>query len=160
MKFLTLKNSIVIFFAITALIVAYIYIVKKQTGWDPVSIPIENNVSEFNLPFTMTNDDVYYFNGGKQKLVLCRDGSLRIINSSGFKRWSTPKEKSTNTGSTTAVFDKEGITIKRNLLTVYSHNFPVNSNAIKLVFTDRGNLNVLDDENNIVWSSHKNRFYR
>jgi len=155
MKLLTLKNSILIFFAIIALIVAFIYFIKKEKGWDPISIPVENNVSELNLPFTMTNDNVYYFNGGKQKLILSRDGSLLIINSSGFKKWSTPKEKSTNTGSTKVVFDKEGITIKRNLLTIYSHNFPTNSNAIKLVFTDNGNLNVLDDKNNIVWSSHK-----
>jgi hypothetical protein len=155
MKLLTLKNSILIFFAIIALIVAFLYFVKKEKGWDPVSIPLENNVSELNLPFTMTNDDVYYFNGGKQKLILCRDGSMRVINSSGFKKWSTPKEKITNTGSTKVVFDKEGITIKRNLLTVYSHNFPANSNAIKLVFTSNGNLNVVDDKNIILWSSNK-----
>jgi hypothetical protein len=152
---MTLTNAIILFFFIVLAIIGFIYYVKKLKGWNPTSIPDQNNIKEIQLPFTMTNDDVYFFNNGKQKLVLQRNGSLRIINSSGFRKWSTPKQKNINTGSTKVVFDKTGIEIKRNLLTVYSHSFPINSNAVKLIFTDEGNLNILDDQNNIIWSSNK-----
>lgn len=152
---LTLTHAIILFFFIVLAIIGFIYYVKKLKGWNPTSIPDQNNIKEIQLPFTMTNDDVYFFNNGKQKLVLQRNGSLRIINSSGFRKWSTPKQKNINTGSTKVVFDKTGIEIKRNLLTVYSHSFPINSNAVKLIFTDEGNLNILDDQKNIIWSSNK-----
>jgi hypothetical protein len=152
---LTLINAIILFFFIVLAIIGFRYYIKKSNGWNPSSILYQNNIKEVQLPFTITNDDVYFFNNGNQKLILHRNGSLRIINSSGFRKWSTPKEKNTNTGSTKVVFDKTGIEIKRNLLTVYSYSFPVNLNAVKLVFTDEGNLNVLDDKNNIIWSSNK-----
>lgn len=134
--------------------------VKKFNGWDPLTIPTEKNVKEFPLPFTMTNDDVYFFGNGQYKLKLSRDGSLEIIRNSGFREWYTPKEKKTKIGSVTATFDKNGLTIKRNLYTLWKSKVNHNTEPTKIIFADNGIIHLVNDQNGeSIWKSHYKSFF-
>ena len=131
------------------------FIVKKSNGWDPLTIPIDKNVTEFPIPFTISNQEEYFFGKGKYKLRLSRNGSLEIVRSSGFLEWSTPKQKRTQTGSVSATFNNNGVTVKRNLYTVWKEGlFIGKTNATKLMLLNNGILILMDDNGETVWRSH------
>ncbi len=133
--------------------------VKKFNGWNPLTIPIEKNVKEFPLPFTMTNDDEYYFGNSQYKLKLLRDGSLEIIRNSGFREWYTPREKKTKIGSVTATFDQNGLTIKRNLYTLWKSKVNHNTEPTKIIFADNGILHLVNQGGESIWKSHSKSFF-
>lgn len=135
------------------------FFVKKFNGWDPLTIPIEKNVKEFPLPFTMTNDEEFFFGKGQYKLKLLRNGSLEIIRNSGFREWSTRMEKKTKIGSVTASFDKNGVTIKRNLYTLWKSKVKYNTEATKIVFADNGIIHLVNQSGESVWKSHYKFFF-
>jgi len=134
------------------------FFVKKFNGWNPLTIPIEKNIKEFPIPFTMTNDEEFFFGKGQYKLKLLRDGSLEIIRNSGFREWFTPREKNTKIGTVTATFDKRSITIKRNLYTVWQTILD-NSDATKLILLDNGILNLVNQNGETIWKSHSKSFF-
>lgn len=145
---------------IVAIVFFIRFFVKKFNGWNPLTIPIEKNVKEFPIPFTMTNDDVYYFGNGQYKLKLSRDGSLEIVRNSGFREWFTPREKKTKIGSVTATFDKDGITIKRNLYTLWKSKVKNNkTEATKIVFSDNGILHLVNQGGESIWKSHSKSIF-
>jgi len=144
---------------IIIIIISIRYIVKKTNGWDSDSIPIGKNIKEFSIPFTMTNQEEYFFGNGKYKLKISRNGSLEIIRSSGFIEWSTPKEKQTKIGSVIVHFDNDGISIKRNLFTVWRQGFFIGkSNPKKLLLQDNGKIKLVNEKEETVWQSHYSMF--
>lgn len=86
-------NPIVALIIFIILMFVFRWIVKKNYGWNPESIPIEKNIKEMSIPFQISLSDEIFFGNGKYKACVNRDGSLRIVRSSGFNEWSTPKEK-------------------------------------------------------------------
>jgi hypothetical protein len=154
-KNITEIHPLVALLIIIVIVFVIRFLVKKSNGWDPLTIPIDKNVNEFPIPFTITNQEEYFFGKGKYKLRLSRNGSLEIIRSSGFLEWSTPKQKSTQTGSVSATFNNNGVIIKRNLYTVWKEGlFIGKTNATKLLLLNNGILILMNDNDETVWRSH------